>query len=177
MASRRHHIESILHNLQLIRRSLMTRAAEEGTQENLAAPWRRNPSGSRWITFDTLSPAQIRVFMSVISYHTALGRGPGVKALAESMLMSSSAITQAVDKLVEEGFVQRIQDPEDRRATIIELSARTRERMEQLKNYFQSQYSPLFDVLSTQELAEYDRLNEKLAKAALSPYFSKTGTS
>ncbi|GAB2599532.1 MarR family transcriptional regulator [Streptomyces capparidis] len=60
--------------------------------------------------------------------------GPmGVKALAEGMGIDSSTVTRQVAPLVESGLVNRDSHPEDGRAVVLALSARGRERLEEVR--------------------------------------------
>lgn len=60
--------------------------------------------------------------------------GPmGVKALAAGMGIDSSTVTRQVAPLVDAGLVTRASHPEDGRAVVLQLSARGRTRLEEVR--------------------------------------------
>lgn len=61
--------------------------------------------------------------------------GPvGVKALAQAMSIDSSTVTRQVAPLVDCGLVDRVPNPDDGRAVLLELSARGRQRLEEVRS-------------------------------------------
>ncbi|MGC0419294.1 MarR family winged helix-turn-helix transcriptional regulator [Embleya sp. AB8] len=61
--------------------------------------------------------------------------GPmGVKALAQAMSIDSSTVTRQVTPLVEQGLVDRVPNPDDGRAVLLELSAEGRDRLHQVRH-------------------------------------------
>jgi DNA-binding MarR family transcriptional regulator len=60
--------------------------------------------------------------------------GPvGVKALAQSMGIDSSTVTRQVAPLVDSELVNRVPNPKDGRAVLLELSPLGRERLEEVR--------------------------------------------
>jgi DNA-binding MarR family transcriptional regulator len=57
----------------------------------------------------------------------------GVKALAQAMGIDSSTVTRQVAPLVDCGLVERVPNPDDGRAVLLELSGRGRERLEEVR--------------------------------------------
>ncbi|MFC1432684.1 MarR family winged helix-turn-helix transcriptional regulator [Streptacidiphilus sp. N1-3] len=57
----------------------------------------------------------------------------GVKALATAMGIDSSTVTRQVAPLVETGLVDRVPNPDDGRAVLLELSPRGRVRLEEVR--------------------------------------------
>ncbi|MGP3954148.1 MarR family winged helix-turn-helix transcriptional regulator [Streptomyces sp. 7N604] len=61
--------------------------------------------------------------------------GPmGVKALAAGMGIDSSTVTRQVAPLVDTGLVKRTSHPEDGRAVVLQLSARGKARLEEVRS-------------------------------------------
>jgi DNA-binding MarR family transcriptional regulator len=60
-------------------------------------------------------------------------RAVGVKALAEAMGIDSSTVTRQVAPLVESGLVDRVPNPDDGRAVLLELSPLGRERLKEVR--------------------------------------------
>ena len=54
----------------------------------------------------------------------------GISDISEKMETSTAAASQLVDKLFQSGLIERAEDPHDRRAKQIKLSARGREMIE-----------------------------------------------
>ena len=60
--------------------------------------------------------------------------GPvGVKALAVAMGIDSSTVTRQVQPLVDAGLVERVPNPDDGRAVLLELSPLGRDRLEEVR--------------------------------------------
>lgn len=66
--------------------------------------------------------AQVGV-IGMLSHHAG---GFGVREIAHRMRVSSAAVSQVVDRLVQGGFVSRVESPTDRRARLITLSDKGR---------------------------------------------------
>lgn len=61
------------------------------------------------------------------------GGAVGVKALAGAMGVDSSTVTRQVAPLVECGLVERVPNPDDGRAVLLELSPLGRERLKEVR--------------------------------------------
>lgn len=84
------------------------------------------------------------------------------KALGEKLLKSGGNITLVIDNLEKSGWVERKQDPEDRRSMIIHL---TPEGEQFISSYFPKHLERIvdeFDVLSDRELEQLSRICKKL---------------
>lgn len=84
------------------------------------------------------------------------------KALGEKLLKSGGNITFVIDNLEKNGWVERQQDPEDRRCMLINL---TPEGEEFISSYFPKHLERIiseFDVLSESELEELASICKKL---------------
>ncbi len=84
------------------------------------------------------------------------------KALGEKLLKSGGNITLVVDNLEKSGWVERHQDPEDRRSMLVHL---TPEGKEFISSYFPKHLDRImqeFNMLSEQELEELARICKKL---------------
>ena len=64
-----------------------------------------------------LSFSQINILMRL--YH---GEKSGVSEIGEQMGVTSAAASQAIDRLVQLGLIERTEDPDDRRAKRLELT-------------------------------------------------------
>ena len=113
-------------------------------------------------TFDfgklKLSRPQIGIILIVAKNK----EGITVKDLAQTFGVTSGAITQFVDHLVEKNLVIREEDPNDRRSLKIKLSVSGENRLKKLKkNYFAS-ISPMFDSLNNEEIKQLNLLLSKI---------------
>lgn len=84
------------------------------------------------------------------------------KALGEKLLKSGGNITLVIDNLEKSGWVERHQDPEDRRSMLIHL---TDEGKEFISDYFPKHLDRIvseFEVLSDNELEQLGNICKKL---------------
>jgi DNA-binding MarR family transcriptional regulator len=145
MANRKQLIEEILNNFHAIRLKIKTKFAKAGNC---------NP----------ITPSQWMVLRMI-----ADGESSTVKDISNAMSMSSSAATQLVDGLVENGYVIRQNDPKDRRLVRITLSPRGKKHILKMKEIRIKEMSELFDVLTDAELGTYLHLNHKIASKMQNP--------
>ena len=86
-------------------------------------------------------------------------------ALYRDSLLSSGAITNRIDRVEREGLVKRLPDPNDRRGTIVRLTAKGRSLADRaIKLHFEA----LTETLSALNRAERDQLAALLSKLLLS---------
>lgn len=67
----------------------------------------------------------------VIGRHGDAGIRPG--ALAENLGLDASSVVRVIDHLIEKGLVERHEDPNDRRARILHLTADGKQRVTQIE--------------------------------------------
>lgn len=88
--------------------------------------------------------------------------GVAVKDLAKKFNVTSGAITQFIDSLVEKGLVKREEDQSDRRTIKIKLSESGKNKFKNFKkNYFKS-LNPMFDSLKNDEIKKLRFLLSKV---------------
>ncbi len=105
-----------------------------------------------------LSGAEINVMMRL--GHNSSGISVG--DLASEIGITSGAITQLVDKLVEKDLVERVEDPNDRRIILITPSAKAKKTREDLKQQFSQRMAAIFDSLSDEDLEQFIILLNKI---------------
>ena len=81
-------------------------------------------SNASWMRRD-LSFSQLNVLMRL--YH---GGNSGVSEIGEQMGVTSAAASQAIDRLVLQGLIERTEDPTDRRAKRLALTPKGRALIE-----------------------------------------------
>ncbi len=90
--------------------------------------------------------------------------GISVKEIASSLNVTSAAVTQMVDHLVEKGMVTREEDPADRRSQIIKLSDKARQKVESFRANMVERFGPAFDDLNNDEVSQLTVLLGKINK-------------
>jgi DNA-binding MarR family transcriptional regulator len=80
-----------------------------------------------------LSLTQCKAILEIGGHGQALS-GCQLKELAERLGISTPAMSRAVDDLVKKKLVTRVEDPDDRRARRIELTAKGREVVDRIVN-------------------------------------------
>ena len=138
MTKRQTLIEGILHSFHAFHNMIRARAASLGHQNHI--------THAQWFVLTLIGHAQKR----------------SIKELSDMLGMSSSAVTQFVDSLVESGHVTRHEDPKDRRLTQIGLTAKGKKHVTATKEKRIAEMEGLFDALTDTELEEYVRLQKKI---------------
>ncbi|MCL4415075.1 MAG: MarR family transcriptional regulator [Actinobacteria bacterium] len=103
----------------------------------------------------------------VVLYFIKKNKNINIKDLANLLGVTSSAATQIVDGLVNKGLLLRRRSPDDRRTLRIELSEKSKNQFDSIKNQSFKTLSSLFDVLDDDELLKYCELNNKIADKIL----------
>jgi DNA-binding MarR family transcriptional regulator len=140
MTKRSELIEGLQESFQLIRRKLMSKDLM-GAHKKLSS----------------ITPSQWGV-LRVIHIRERVS----TKELAAQLDISSSAATQLVDGLVENGNLKRSDNPADRRSQYIELSGAAKKHMKLMRKLYLKRLSELFSGLSDAELEQYLRLSTKV---------------
>jgi len=115
--------------------------------------------GKRGLEEYPLTPTRVQ-FLFIINCHQNIG----VKELAEKLAISSSAVAQMVEDLVENGYLVRTNHPKDHRFVQLTLSEKARAQIKQFKAAFIKKVAALFESLSDNELIEYYDLNKRILK-------------
>lgn len=85
-----------------------------------------------------------------------------VKEIAEFLHVTSGAVTQLVDYLVENKIVKREENSADRRSVNIKLTAGTEKKFNNFKKKYLESVSKSFNFLSDRELTQFIKLVEKI---------------
>lgn len=108
-----------------------------------------------------LSRPQIAIMMVL-----AKKEGMAVKDLAEKFNVTSGAITQLTNSLVEKGLIQREEDPEDRRILKIGLCKSAENTFKDFRRTYFKSLTPMFDSLNTREIKQLILLLSKLSPSS-----------
>ena len=103
----------------------------------------------------------------IVLHFVKKNRNINIKDLANLLDITSSAATQIVDSLVNKGLLLRRRNLNDRRTLKIELSEKSKNQFDSIKNKSFKTLSSLFDVLDNDELSKYCELNNKIASKIL----------
>jgi len=86
------------------------------------------------------------------------------KAVAEKAGVNQSSASELISKLAEAGYIRREPDPDDKRATLIFLTEKGKERAMQVQEERKNLYGGIFDALSEKEKQTLSDLLDKLLK-------------
>jgi len=109
--------------------------------------------GFRFAGF-VVGPPQVRILFHVASKT----EGVCVKDLAETLSVTSGAVTQFVDALVEKGLVRREEDQNDRRLLRIKLTDYASSKFKEFKRDYFATVSRVFSSLSDDEILQLTAL-------------------
>jgi len=143
MKKRKQLIEEILYSFHAFHKATRAKAASLGQQNHI--------THSQW-------------FVLMLIRHT---KKTSIKGLSEMLGMSSSAVTQFVDSLVQNCYVIRQEDPKDRRSAQLKLSPKGRKHIATMKEKRITEIAGLFDALTDSELEEFLRLHKKITSGFL----------
>jgi DNA-binding MarR family transcriptional regulator len=105
--------------------------------------------------------------MSLAQLHTVwlLMNGPApMVQLSTHMVCDASYITGIVDRLEQQGIVERREDPSDRRVKLIALTPKGRTLRDDIQKHLSGVQATLFEHLSAAEQADFSRLLHKISK-------------
>lgn len=103
------------------------------------------------------SPAQLGMLFAV-----AHNKEPSIKTLAQSFCMTSSAATQLVNGLVDDGLLARKTAKDDRRKISLALTRKGKALVERAKNERHAMFTKLLEPLSDSELSTLCALQDKI---------------
>jgi DNA-binding MarR family transcriptional regulator len=139
MVNRKNIIEDLLQNLHAMKHKLMVGYTA------------KNELG--------ITPSQGFVLLFV-----AKNNSTNVKAIAETLRITSSAATQLIDGLVDNGYLIRKGAPDDRRVIALSLSEKAKKMFNEFKEQGLRKMMKLFDVLTDDELTQFAALNKKITE-------------
>jgi DNA-binding MarR family transcriptional regulator len=112
---------------------------------------------------DHISLSQLVVLRIVSEYD-----GISIKEISGKLGITSSAVTQLVDGLVNKGYTRREGSLEDRRSLRVFLSSSGKEKINTLRLKGLKKLYSIFNVLDDEELETYCDLNRKIVDKILS---------
>lgn len=80
----------------------------------------------------------------------------------KTLMLTSGTITNRLDRLEERGLIERLDDPDDRRGTLVALTAKGKASVDRAVTAHVENETRIVSVLSKTERSELDRLLRKL---------------
>lgn len=142
-AKRKQYIESIVESMHAIKHKLIA-----CTKKSSASDAKHAITHSQWAVLAIVTKKQ----------HV------GVKEIAQTLGITSSAATQLTDELEKNGYIVRKGNEEDRRALSLELSPSCHKHMQDMRKRRMEQFTEMFSRLSDTELEQYAKLNRKITE-------------
>ena len=87
-----------------------------------------------------------------------------VSELAQELVMSSAAVAKFTDRLFSAGWIQREDDPKDRRITRLSLTQKGEEEFKKIQKLHYEKISEIASLISEEDLKDWVRIMETLAK-------------
>ena len=84
------------------------------------------------------------------------------REVAEEIRVSPSTFSETIARLEEEGYVERIDAPDDRRSKLLRLTEKGNHRAEDILDAIRAEFGRLFQRLSPEEKDELIRLLDKM---------------
>ncbi|WP_082131573.1 MULTISPECIES: MarR family winged helix-turn-helix transcriptional regulator [Cellulomonas] len=111
---------------------------------------------------DAITPGQLRLLRTL----DRMGRPRRLGELAEALDVAPRSVTSKVDQAAADGWVRRVPDPDDRRATLVELTAAGRERLDAVASSREAGVRARLDALDDDEQQTLLRLLRRVAGRA-----------
>jgi DNA-binding MarR family transcriptional regulator len=106
----------------------------------------RDPQEEEWMTLD-LSMAQVKILFALYNHGPAT-----VGTLAGRLHVKLPTISATLDRLVRGGYVERLDDPSDRRVVINRLTARGSSQVERLREERRARVEAALSKLTPSEI-------------------------
>ncbi len=142
-SERKQYIESIVESMHAIKHKLVACTKKSAASDN-----KPGITHSQWAV------------LAIVTKKESVG----VKEIAQTLGVTSSAATQLTDELVKNGYIIRKESEEDRRALFLELSPLCKKHMQDMRTRRMEQFTKMFAHLSDEELTQYATLNKKIAE-------------
>ena len=112
---------------------------------------------SRKLVYDTFDKKDYNITRTqqIIMLCLSINSTLTMSQLARKINTSNEQATRAVAQLVEKGFVERAQNPANRRVINISLTERARQFIENTKDNIRSDLLEMFEDVSDEEMSEF----------------------
>lgn len=110
-----------------------------------------------------ITQTQFFVLVAIHSY----GRCP-MTVLSRNMKVSMPTISGIVDRLVKGDFIRRVDDPNDRRQVVVELTAKGKQLILQFQSSVSLRWQDVLKSLNDEELKNFYQVVTKLKNSLMS---------
>jgi DNA-binding MarR family transcriptional regulator len=108
------------------------------------------------------SRSQLELLFTVAHHERMSGR-----QIADALGISTSAASQLIDPLVDQGLLARTEDERDRRITHISFTAKGKTALKDVKAGYLARMASSMDALSDKDLETLQRLHRKMLDSVL----------
>ena len=119
-----------------------------------------NKEGTKFFRPFGITEAQFNVLM-ILKYQSDQGR-INQTSLGNMMLVNRSNVTGLVDRMEKAGLVRRVDDPQDRRVNLVEMTAQGAKVLETAGKAYYARIEQLMEGMSSQEYALLSKTLEKI---------------
>lgn len=99
-----------------------------------------------------LPPSQVKVIFYLVHNGSAT-----MSDIAHHLCISKPNLTPIIDKLIQEGLVQRLDNPKDRRTILIEITDAAHQLFEEHKKFIKSRLATRIEHLSDEDLSQLEQ--------------------
>jgi len=137
---------------------------EEAAFLALVSTWQRLESiGRRFFSRHDITDAQFNVLMILSDYRVS---PPKQHQLAELLVVNQASMREVLDRMERNGWIERVADPDDRRAYRVRLSKAGDAKLSQVRPHYYRLLAKLYEGASTSELhaqiLAFDRMRSRL---------------
>lgn len=123
-----------------------------------------------YVLFDDYDRRSLERFqLNTSQYRTLLlfenEEGKRLTTISDRLLLSKSTITRVIDELEDRGWVERVPDPEDRRAQRVVLTAEGRRKRLKICRAHQQALEDVFQRFSDRQQEDLDSLMQNLCQS------------
>ncbi|MDD4290287.1 MAG: MarR family transcriptional regulator [Patescibacteria group bacterium] len=93
----------------------------------------------------------------------------GIKEIAQTLGITCSAVTQIINNLTKNKYINKRISSADRRNIKIKLSKNSRKNINYIENKLLKNFYNLFESLNDKELSTFCKLNSKITKNLIGP--------
>lgn len=130
----------------------------------------------RKVTDWELAPLGLSVSqMQVLVVLRDAGQPITISEIARQLFVATPSVTSMIDRLGDSGLVKRINDPKDRRKTLVALTENGKRLLESVSEPYRRLHEEMFGVLSGGEHEKLMAMLERLQDANLHRLAQKVG--
>ena len=140
---------------------------EEAAFLALVSTWQRlEGMGRRFFSQHDITDAQFNALMILADYRDA---PPRQHQLAQLLLVNQASMREVLDRMERNGWIERVDDPEDRRAYRVRISRAGAAKLSQVRPHYYRLLADLYKGASPAELhaqiRAFDRMRARIRAA------------